>query len=379
MPVYIPTQEELDLVHRAVVWYRTNDVDPLEWIDRIARGERPEHINWRQIAPGLLEHPRSLALAIALAIMRPVWNAAAARQEFCRIREPLLAAWAARPHNAGQKLRKTLDAAVAFGALQSPGWPLARHVVFNHVLDACMMSAAYLKGPPEGTGLIPALSECWGQPFDDEVPVHATMILQWLTVPVLSLTFEPEWYLLFANRASGCLVAPGFTEVLPGSRRSFLLKRGRAQLAARNTDVFAEPVPAGQRLILRSFDEGESEVHLARLVVRGRATYLDGKKLKLGPMNEPWGSLSFETRSDLELWTCPCGGWSCDDRHRLSSWHPGRGPANATLRTFLLTAVKGPGAVIKFGTFLSGMYYALLCSGQIPTFGQAGVAGVAHA
>jgi hypothetical protein len=67
--------------------------------------------------------------------------------------------------------------------------------------------------------------------------------------------------------------------------------------------------------------------------------------------------------SQLEAWSCTCGKWQCDKRHRLEGWDPGTLPPNASLRTFIWTAVKGPRPGFGLKSFITGMYYAVLCDG----------------
>lgn len=57
----------------------------------------------------------------------------------------------------------------------------------------------------------------------------------------------------------------------------------------------------------------------------------------------------------LTVWECTCGHHRCAERHRLSAWDP----ALLSLSNFVASAIKGPGARLRTGTFMQGMLYAL--------------------
>jgi len=388
MPTYIPSDIEFDSVRGAVQGYASSDFSahlefdtflsaagrgsarpplPIRKFVRdferfVETGDCPPDIQCHQIAPGLLAYPRSLALALGTAVLRPDWDVEEVRNEYCQMRERLLAAWEAHPHNARQMRRKIVDEVVWFGAQQVPGWGLASDVVYHDVFAACAACEPFLEGPPRGAGLIPELTGSWGTSFREELPLHAAKIMSWLERPNVPLNMPRQSFLLCVPSQNGCSIAPGFWEVLPGSKRNFVLQDGSACLVGPH--VFSEPVPAGQHLMLRSLDEGESQIQIAKLVVTPTSMYIEGPNLKI-PNTEPWGKLEFQEISVLDSWSCLCGAFSCNKRHRLSAWDPESHPPRASLKSFLWTAVKGTGTrgAIKLGEFTAGMYYACLCGG----------------
>ena len=392
MPNYILTPDELDLVHKAVSKYQPRGFDrvheyPAFIADRrrwepdplpigkllrdfglMAEGNWPqdaaawpEGIDRLAIPPALLGEPQALTLALALAILRPHWNKVEAHLEYLWMRSRLLAAWGVQEHTESQKRSKIFGEVVAFGAQQGAGWPLANDVLYFYVLGACLLSSMFLEGPPLGRGLIPDLTAAWGTDFREEVPLHAAAIRYWLVQPSGRLPFVGGSFWEFTVGPDGCLVP--LSTVPPGSKRNFILSKGAARLVDHN-GVLVGAVPTGQHLMLGSRDEGEAHIRIAHLHGPPGAQYVAGPELRISH-HAPCGRLIFDADSELETWTCTCGLFNCDKKHRLSSWDPAVVPPNASLKTFLWTAVKGPGGgrTVLLGNFVRSMYYAFLCEG----------------
>lgn len=386
LPNYVPTADELDAVRGAV--YPENPAAaynprgpfnpnyPERSIDKLIEdfetmaltGVLPPGVSIHDI-PDNLNLPtneRSRVLAIALAILRPSWNADEVHCEFIQMRKRLLAAWRAS-HGPVEKRRKTIDEVVAFGSLQAPvpGWPLAHEIIAREIVGACR-SAANSFEPPNGVGLIPGLTASWGTPFSQETLLHGFQILSWMQLPYIAFALHAGSSILFHVDTDGCRSeVPGLMPdvVPPGSRRNLVLTRPCARLQGPNG--FDQPVPTLRRLMLRSLDEEKAEIQLAELVSHGGGVTIAGSNLKLTSNPSTSGQLVIEQASELQRWTCPCGRWTCSKEHRLSEWDPAGCPPNASLRTFLWTAVKGPGNANAFhvGEFVQGMYYALLREG----------------
>jgi hypothetical protein len=392
MPNYVPTPDDLDLVRKAVEKYEPQDFAayqkyrafmadrrrwakiPLPICKLLCDFEAMSMKNWpgdaaswpaginRAVIPSVLfDHPESLTLALAIAILWPDWNKDAAHLEYLWMRNRLLTAWAARQHTESQKRRKTFDEVVAFGAQHGAGWPVAKEVLYSHVFGACLLSSLFLEGPPLGGGLIPDLSAAWGTDFRDEVAGHAVGIRVWLQSPSANLPFKRGSFLEFTGSPDGCQVL-GYL-IPPGSKRNFVLTQGAARLVDHSGVLIGE-VPAGQRLMLGSFDEGESRIRIAHLQLSAEGQTVAGPELKISAKT-PCGRLLFDSDSSLEMWSCTCGLYNCDKKHRLRAWDPAAMPPRAGLKNFLWTAVKGPGGgrVVQLGKFVGNMYYAYLCEG----------------
>jgi hypothetical protein len=398
MPRYVPDEDELNAVRDAVYpeggggYNPHHPFDPnrlpqfklIKDLNNVVATAAPDQgggvwpagingINLAAIPPALNQqgNERSRALAIALAILRPQWQAAQALEEFRSMRRRLLAAWNTW-HNAEEKMRKVLDEVVVFGNLAPPpGWSLAHEVAFRAVLEGCMYVAHHIMGPPDGPGLIPALNLAWGHPFSDDVSIHAAIILSWLQVPYPPAPeVQAGGSIRFEIVPEGCayqIPGQGLKVVPPGSRRSFLLVRPSARLqSADGGTVHAAQVV--RRVILRSLDDGKTEIQLAELAAHDKGVNVAGPTLKLD-VQTPAGQLLCDEPSELQEWSCPCGRWSCDKEHRLSAWDPSKYPPDASFNTFLLTAVKGKAAkgksagAFEVGKFIEGMYYALLREG----------------
>lgn len=103
-------------------------------------------------------------------------------------------------------------------------------------------------------------------------------------------------------------------------------------------------VPVGAEITVRGL-QGSVKVAAAAPVERG-------VRLVAGQTAEMAGPFKVAIRE------CTCGTAECAARHRLSSWVA----AAVSLWAFVASAVKGPSLSIKMGSFVQGMYYALLSS-----------------
>jgi hypothetical protein len=393
MPTYVPSRDELDSVHEAVRKYSPEDfgafrgylafvANPRRWapvplpikklLDDFARMEAgdwpgdprswPKNVDLGVIPPILLDNPGSLTLALALAILRPDWDVAAAEAEYLWMQSRLLAAWQTNGHSEKQKRHKTFDEVVAFGAQQGAGWPLPSEVVYFHVFSACILSSLFLEGPPVGRGLIPDLTASWGRNFRNDVGRHAAGIRAWLLLPSVYRPFIRGSFLEFTGGPDGCEVL-GFDVVPTGSKRNLILTEGAARLVDHN-GALVGAVSAGQHLMLGSFDEGEVRIRIAHIQSHRGGQNVGGPGLRIGK-NRPCGRLLFDADSVLETWSCTCGLFNCDKKHRILAWDPAAFPPRASLKSFLWTAVKGPGGgrAVQLGKFVGSMYYAYLSEG----------------
>lgn len=314
---------------------------------------------------------RSLAASVALSITWPVgaWSASEAREVFRTISPALLSAWAARTHTPAQQLQKTVDHAVVAGIRR--GWPIPLDVLYALLLGPVGASVDFLRGRPVARGavgpgqgglecaggLIPDLDCCWGGDFREDANWAIGAMLHRLRQPYARLPRMPQSRSIqIACNADGVSFGPKYFRMpaLSGARRNFRLTAGSAILQ-KNGAHFAY-VAEGQRLMLRVLDEGTAQVVMAE----PRGGTVGGRQLDL--VAGDIASLQFTADSIVEAWACTCGTWECDRRHRLSGWIPDSDP-DETLSTFIWNAVKGANAGFNLKTFITGMYYALLCDG----------------
>ena len=54
-----------------------------------------------------------------------------------------------------------------------------------------------------------------------------------------------------------------------------------------------------------------------------------------------FAAMHFTADSVLEAWSCTCGTWECDRRHRISGWNPLAASDKETLTSFIWNAAKG--------------------------------------
>lgn len=136
-----------------------------------------------------------------------------------------------------------------------------------------------------------------------------------------------------------------------------------------------EAVPPGAKAVYSVHSRDNQPTRLGRPGAKTTYTVPDGATLRLTAMD-------FETRvtltanasettlklrvgeeaqlsgpADLEIWECTCGHQRCAERHRLASWNPTL--PHQTLANFIASAIKGPGRIVKTGSFTQGMLFAL--------------------
>ena len=378
MPIYDPTPEDLQQVFHAVRDAGLLDMPGpylLSHLERLASGNPPPGLAGIAL-PGMRGNQRCLHLAIALAMVRPqaLWNSHDACAEFHQIASDLVTTWGTAHHTDAQKMRKTIDHVMAFGARQAwqgateatyytilgdpvrfvPGWPPHTSALPARLpIGAIEASLAHL------VSLIPGLAACWGGPIESEASLHTAYIQNRLLQPTSAHQLRPGDGIEFSSNPEGVHFNILFRAIPPGSSRTFLLADGSAALMGPRG--FVEHVPAGQRLIVRALDEGDAEIQLAQFVPNPKGGAMGGRTCKLHDGEA--AQLVAGVESMLQAWACTCGKWQCDKRHRLEAWDPRAIPPNGSLRTFIWTAVKGPTRGFELKSFITGMYYALLCEG----------------
>ena len=136
MPTYNATPEDLQQVFGAVRDAGLQNLPGpylLSHLERLANGYLPSGLAPATL-PRMSGNPRSLHLAIALVMLRPEaqWSSTAACVEFQEIASDLIATWETAVHTDAQKMRKTVDHAVAFGARRA--WQGATEVLYYIIL-----------------------------------------------------------------------------------------------------------------------------------------------------------------------------------------------------------------------------------------------------
>lgn len=111
--------------------------------------------------------------------------------------------------------------------------------------------------------------------------------------------------------------------------------------AAEQTMIF----PQGAKIVISA---GDDEAHVNITVGETETDW----KLSIGETAWVMTSQGIE----LAVWECTCGTTRCQERHRLEAWEP----AQVSLWSFVASAVKGPRRHIQSGSFVQGMYFALL-------------------
>jgi len=340
----------------------------------------------------LLEQPCFAALAFSLVLLWPPGqpHARVAHAKFLDLATGFEAVWDKVPHNKQQKLRKIVDHLVVVGVQESvarsENWSPAMDVFYTLLngnprryhgpIGEC---ARFLRGNPIGPpgengaqamdGLIPDLDLCWQEDFRLDANYHVAAIMNRILQPFIEWpTFVSGDFITFDwdDEREAVVVESHWPSVpelqqdrVPvGARRTYRLKKGSAVL--RRGGIEWAKVPEGQRMILRVMDHSKAQIQLA--VPMGRDN-IGGHILSFGPGD----GVCLETLTDgtiIEAWSCTCGTWKCDKRHRLAAWDPWTMPAEMTLKSFLWTAVKGATAQLHIKSFISGMYYAMLCNGD---------------
>jgi hypothetical protein len=398
MPLYVPNEPELNQVFdalRGAQLTEVTDVKLLLQLNDLSAGMWPPA---PAAFPPRIEGDRlSRALAVGIAMSWPsgTWNAEEAHEMFASISDDLQEAWSARAQTDGQKrLRGAIDHLVVSGLRR--GWKSSLDVVtrlllgdpgtyvpdqpsLNPPLPASLRlgpvgaTVLFLRGRPlakgavvpgvagadaNAGGLIPDLDQCWGGDFASDSNSHAWELILRMLLPYAAIPFKQGQSLTFMCRDDGVSFDPQYFHepVLPGARRKFRLASGAGDLS--KNGVHFRYVPDGQRLVLRVLDEGCATIKLAAPT---------GER-ELGPeldfSSGQTATLEFTRDSVFESWTCTCGTNRCDERHRFSAWNPSLMASGANLSSFLWTAVKGPKPGFPLGSFITGMYYALLSDSE---------------
>ena len=263
MPIYVPSEAELDSVNAAcqnagLLNVPTDDL--IVCLGHLASGDLPVNLD---LIDAPLNHPdniNSQVLSVALAVIWPVrgWNATEAREIFRTISTEL-------PAN---QLQKSVDHAVVAGVRR--GWPIPIDVCISLLQEVIEASIHFLRGAPlapgavargEGVpqhagGLIPDLDCCWGEDFRDGKYWATGAILHRLRQPYAVLPMISTGHSIEIGCADeGVSFSHFFRGPVPaGARRNFRLVSGSATLLKNGAHF--EHVGEGQRLMLRVLDEG---------------------------------------------------------------------------------------------------------------------------
>jgi hypothetical protein len=204
--------------------------------------------------------------------------------------------------------------------------------------------------------LIPHLTACWGNPFDQDTPFHAAELRYRLLNPVGPLHHNPlgqPFQIQSGLQGAGFNIA--VRSVPPGAKRTFVVQNGAAILQSpghANTLI-----PLDQRIVVRANDFGNADIWVTNCPGVGGPVHAlaAGQEAVLVHPDEggPF---------DVEMWSCTCGRCHCDRKHRLSEWHPQAVAPNVSFRNWLLYAVRGHYPIV-LGSFTASMYYGLLCDG----------------
>lgn len=362
----------------------------LEMLDDLAKAEWP--VAAPPLCGDLLQDPCSAALAFSLALLTPSrgWDAQVALTKFLDLAAGFQEIWKHVPHSNAQKLRKIVDHMVVVyirEAIREKQNRAPAMEVFYTLLSGNIGSyqgpiggcARFLRGNPIGppgedgvqamTGLIPDLDRCWQEDFRmDASNWHVGYIRNRLLQPFIPWpAFAPGDFVTFDwddERETVVVEANWRVEhevhrdrIPAGSRRTYQIESGSAIL--HKGDVEWGEVPEGQRMILRVMDRSKAQIQLAEAVGEN----MGGPTLNFGPDDEVWLE-NRASHSVIEAWSCTCGTLHCGSRHRLDGWDPRTMPAEMTLRSFLGNAIKGRSPQLHINSFIQGMYYALLCSGD---------------
>lgn len=404
MPVYVPTEECLDSIHATLralgLTYRPGSshlallsiiatLKPEKFTERallatlngFAEKQRSENEDIRRVnrlpyCNELLQHPRSTALAFSLVLLwQGNWNRATARGKFREIADRLLNLWLAAPgHTDEQKLKKTVSQVLYCGIRRDLETPCescpALDVLYFAIRGAVGKAVYFLRGKPifaprgeegaAGKEFRTHLDRCWEEDFADAARLHAGDIRNRLCKPLVPWEVERDDFIQFKWSSDGdgdlIHIAPFSEEpIRAGSKRTLQLAGGTGILSKNGKGVHR--IGQGQRLILQVRDDQKAVIRLA-------TSENGGKQLQFGFNDDVKLVFTGKPRSTFELWNCTCGTWHCDQRHRSESWDPVRLPRAATFLSFVYSAVNGPQPKLQVNSFISGMYYALLCDGD---------------
>jgi hypothetical protein len=386
MPKIVPDVEEMRQIFSALKEADLLDLPGDELLinlEGLANRALPAAIDG-QVPPRLRDNQNQRSLHLAIAMLMTMgeapFNPEHAIAHFESIQGPLLRAWEASKHNDAQQMRKTIDQVVAVGSLA--GWQGAREALLYMILGDPLASAGAQSRFPVGPvqkfirflrgGLIPNLDRIWGGFAHDDLPDNAFADCDYsfadaLRVRLLQPFAEEEE---FDDIASGTKleitsISDGLnfnglplSQMLPGARRTLVLRAGSAQLLERGVDPIK--IASDQRLIIRAFDENTGEIQIASFDSQKKT--ITGRRCQVSEGQPTTVMFTDRAGSDLEVWSCTCGTWRCNVHHRLSSWDSVKYPPNATLRTFVLFAVLGPKG-FHMGEFKQSMLYGLLSAG----------------
>jgi hypothetical protein len=344
------------------------DETPPAWVCRLARDVT--------VNTNLPEEHKGLALAITIALtLDHPWTGTAAFMNVSNATSELL------PYT-DQRLgiRRIVDHSIVYGARK--GWAASKEVLYMLLLGDIRrifqgLSAKGLppvrpdrqlpRGPIEASmgflhDLIPRFSECWGldtrkdgaRVVTEIAPVLAAEIRHRMARPFRTIRLSAGELLVFERMIEQLTISPDFSCLQPGSKRNFHLTLGTVVLE--NMRGFRKEVKAKQRIIARCLDAG-AQIQLATFDGNGMA----GPKCHLDVLDK--AVLTAQAACEIEDWACTCATGACSRRHRLDGWDLATMPTAQTLRSFLWTAVKGPGEGFKLKSFVTGMLYPILCDG----------------
>lgn len=186
--------------------------------------------------------------------------------------------------------------------------------------------------------------------FTDFVWRDSACLASYLVRPELpvQLTEDMKWTIHFPAVEEGAVLSiepGGIVEYIPpGAKAVYDVLTPTSLHAHRNSKRNIEqPLPNETRIRILPQDANASIMLPAGI-----------SDFKLKPGDSAW----IEGPADLSRSSCACGNTNCKTRHRLSAWNP----REVSLQSFVSSAVKGPDVDIKLGTFITGMYFPLLCT-----------------
>jgi len=197
-------------------------------------------------------------------------------------------------------------------------------------------------------------------PFEIE-----TDLFNWLVQPALDVELGQEELIEFVNYGHELRIRTPFAVVipiLPGQRRTLLLRTGELQLrlpqnpkAAAKKQVYEAAWEQGQHVAIRLDDHSVGT--LRKVLSEG------GKASEFEIPDRSFAVASGAKHCSMKLFSCPCGRDTCQGRHRIQSFDPCRLSAKATLKSFIFSAIKGSLPNMPPKSFKEGMLYAWLAQG----------------
>jgi hypothetical protein len=340
-------------------------------LDQVAAGELPvglEHL------ASLPTADQAASAAIVLLSEPALWNRVTASS---LIREAGAALTGIA--DAGQMRRRAIDHSIALGvggdatvgtlvdvrATRALINKRSRLIVLYHIKSAILSANNAYLHPLEA-----AIRRGWGVELSESAD-HFTISLFERFVKPGNCTYElygGRDSLVFFSSVEGVSISgiETFKPVLPGCRRILELVDGKAWL--RGPRDFEAEIKAGTFLVIRALDEMESEIQ----VMNGKN---DGRKCTLKAFE--WARLE----ADPDEWapfyerSCTCGTVECEKRHCIVGWKEMLRIPEATLESFIFTAIKGvPAAQVAPGpdnratrapnAFQASMYFSALLEGE---------------